>query len=226
MADNLAVKDGTGAAKSLRTKETTTDIHQPYHGVLDGEDVALGAKADAAVTNPASSGSLIALAKGLLTYLSGYLTTRGYGFDVAVTPTVTAGAYSAGDIMGALMTFAVARANDEPVVITGVQVVCKAAVTPALTLVLLNANPTSTTKTDNSAWSLNAADAFKVIGAVALTSSWTDHGTPNSIRADNLNIVAEPASGTQNIYGILVDGTGVTLTSTSDIQVRLRGVGC
>jgi hypothetical protein len=34
--------------------------------VADGDDVALGAKADAAVTDPASSGSLVALLKGLL----------------------------------------------------------------------------------------------------------------------------------------------------------------
>lgn len=37
--------------------------------VADGSDVALGAKADAAVTNPALSASLIALAKGWLTGL-------------------------------------------------------------------------------------------------------------------------------------------------------------
>lgn len=154
---------------------------------------------------------------------------RGWGFDVAVTPTVTNGAYSAGDIMGALMTFAnVARAIDEPIVVTGVQISCKAAVVPSLTLVLLNADPTNTTKTDNAAYSLNAADAFKVIKAlplVTLGAAWVDHGTPNTLSLDNLGIVCKPVSGGRDIYGLLVDGTGVTLTSTSDIQVRLRGIG-
>jgi hypothetical protein len=151
---------------------------------------------------------------------------HGWGFDVAVTPTVTNGAYSAGDIMGGLLTFAnVARVADEAVVITGVQVVTKAAVLPNLTLIILDADPTSTTKTDNAAYSLNAADAFKVVGSVALGGGWYDHGTPNSVRLDNLGIVAKPVSAGRDLYGLLIDGTGVTLTSTGDIQVRLRGMG-
>ncbi|MGE0211817.1 MAG: hypothetical protein AB7S41_09000 [Parvibaculaceae bacterium] len=153
---------------------------------------------------------------------------HGHAFDVAVTPTVTNGAYGAGDIVGGLLTFAnVARVNDEAVIITGVQVITKAAVTPTLTLILFNADPSSTTKTDNAAYSLNAADAFKVIKGIPITTlgSWTDHGTPNSISVDNLGIVAKPVSGGKDLYGLLIDGTGATLTSTSDIQVRLRGVG-
>jgi hypothetical protein len=150
---------------------------------------------------------------------------HGWAFDVAVTPTVTNGAYSPGDIVGALLTFAsVARVNDEAVLITGAQVVSKAAVTPSLTLILFNADPSSTTKTDNAAYSLNSADAFRVVAAIPLNGGWTDHGTPNSTRVDNLGIVAKPVSGGRDLYGLLIDGTGATLTSTGDIQVRLRGM--
>ncbi len=156
--------------------------------------------------------------------------TFGWGFDVAVTPTVTNGAYSAGDIIGGLMTFAnVARAIDEAFLITGVAVAIKAAVMPnPLTLILFSADPTATTKTDNAAYSLNAADTFKVIKSIpfqTLGAAHYDHGTPNTISLDNLNVVALPASGTRDIYGLLVDATGVTLTSTSDVQVRVRGAG-
>lgn len=150
----------------------------------------------------------------------------GWGFDVPVTPTVTAGAYAAGDIMGGLITFAnVAHAADKLVVVSGVQVISKAAVTPALTLHIFNADPTSTTKTDNAAYSLNAADAFKVVKSIVLPTTWNDHGTPNSVSSENIGLVAAPVSGGRDLYGLLVDATGVTLTSTSDIQVRLRGVG-
>jgi hypothetical protein len=158
----------------------------------------------------------------LLTALSAKLS---WAFDVAATPTVTNGAYSAGDIMGGLIDFpALARANDELIVITGVQVISKAAVTPSLTLVLFNADPGSTTTTDNAAYSLNAADAFKVVKAIPISALY-DHGTPNSWSAEGLNIVAAPYSGARNLKGLLIDATGVTLTSTSDIQVRLRGLG-
>lgn len=147
----------------------------------------------------------------------------GWGFDVVVAPTVTAGAYSAGDIVGGLLTFDnVAQQPGQPVVITGAQVALKAAVVPALTLILFSADPTNTTKTDNAAYSLNAADTFKVLAAIPISTLY-DHGTPNVYSADGLNLVAQPVA--RAIYGLLVDGTGVTLASTSDVQVRLRGIG-
>lgn len=147
-------------------------------------------------------------------------------FDVVVAPTVTDGAYSAGDIMGALMQFRVARLAENPVLITGAQVVCKAAVTPNLRLILFSADPTNTTKTDNSAYSLNAADAFKVVSVIDFTTeSWVDHGTPNTIEKTGLALIADIVDETPDLYGLLIDDSGVTLTSTSDIQVRLRGLG-
>lgn len=143
------------------------------------------------------------------------------GFDVTATPTVTAGAYSAGDIMGALLTFRTGTAN--AVLINEVSVMLKVAVTPALTLVLFTADPTSTTKTDNAAYSLNAADAFKVRKAIPLSTLY-DHGTPNEYSSGAVNIVATPGGGDDKLYGLLIDATGVTLTGTSDVQVRLAGV--
>lgn len=155
---------------------------------------------------------------------------RGHSFDIAVVPTVTAGAYSAGDIVGGLLTFGVAEAPDAPVVITGVVVAVKAAVTSDLKLVLFNADPTATTKTDNAAYSLNAADVFKVIDVIDFANGSpaalaTDHGTPNTYSVQGLVLTCRPAAGSQLIYGLLIDGTGWTLTSTSDLQIRLRGLG-
>jgi hypothetical protein len=149
-------------------------------------------------------------------------------FDVAAQPVVTAGAYSAGDIVGGLLTFRVASSPGELVIVDSVQVTLKAAVAPSLTLVLFNEDPSATTKTDNSAYSLNAADAFKVRGALPLNSLGgfqVDHGTPNSFHLGNLELVIKPAGTNQNIYGLLIDNTGVTLTSTSDVQVVLQGRG-
>lgn len=157
------------------------------------------------------------------------LPVGGFGFSVAVAPAVTAGAYSAGDIMGGLLEFdLVTAANDEPFILQAVQIALKAAVTPSLLLVLFNADPTGTTKTDNAAYSLAAADVFKVVASLpvnALGGYLTDHGTPNTIRVGNLAIPMMPATGTRKIYGLLVDLTGVTLASTSDLQVRLSGTG-
>lgn len=143
------------------------------------------------------------------------------GFDVTVTPTVTSGAYSAGDIMGALMTFPTGKNGSA--IINDISVMIKAAVTPSLTFILLTADPSATTKTDNAAYSLNAADAFKVRKAIPISTLY-DHGTPNEYSSGPINIVATPAAGDDKLYGLLIDGTGVTLTSTSDIQVRMTGI--
>lgn len=147
-----------------------------------------------------------------------------HAFDVTATPTVTAGAYSAGDIVGGLLTFPVSFMKDMKVIVTGVQVASKAAVAPTWSLILLNSSSLSTTTTDNAAYSLNTADTFKVVKALTGLTIF-DHGTPNTWALENLALVAAPAIGEINLYGLLLDGTGVTLSSTSDIQVRLRGVG-
>lgn len=144
-------------------------------------------------------------------------------FDIKVVPTVTNGAYSAGDIMGALLTFDTGMAKNKLILLNKVVITIKAAVTPALTLHLFDADPTSTTKTDNAAYSLNAADAFKLIDSYAVADAVVDHGTPNSYRIADINDVIRPAADSAIFYGLLVDGTGVTLTSTGDVQLRASG---
>ena len=143
------------------------------------------------------------------------------GFDVTVAPTVTSGAYSAGDIMGALMSFPTGSNN--AVIVNEISVMIKAAVTPTLNFVLFTADPTATTKTDNAAYSLNAADAFKVRKTIPVTTLY-DHGTPNEYSSGGINLVVVPGGGSNVLYGLLVDATGVTLTSTSDVQVRMTGI--
>lgn len=170
----------------------------------------------------------------LATTLAGYVDgleaaiaalSQRWAFDVLVNPTVTNGAYSAGDIIGGLLTFTnVARATDELFVVTGALVTVKSAVTPSLTLVLFNADPNGAAYADNNAYGIVAADIGKELAALPVATLF-DHGTPNTYRIDNQFIVCTPISGTRNVYGLLVDATGVTLTSTSDIGIRLRGIG-
>lgn len=153
----------------------------------------------------------------------------GFGFDVVVAPAVTAGAYSANDIMGGLLTFTVPNvANGGYFLLNELQFSFKAAVTPSLLAVIFSADPSSTTKTDNAAYSLNAADAFKVRASLpvnALGGYLTDHGTPNTIRLPNINLIMKADGATRCFYMLLVDLTGVTLASTSDLQVRACGSG-
>lgn len=141
-------------------------------------------------------------------------------FDIKVVPTVTNGAYSAGDIMGGLLTFATGLSAEKKILLNRVLIAIKAAVTPALTLHIFDADPSSTTKTDNAAYSLNAGDVFKLIASYPVTATVVDHGTPNTYVIEDINDVMPGPT----FYGLLVDGTGVTLTSTGDVQLRASGV--
>lgn len=144
-------------------------------------------------------------------------------FDLSTAPTVTSGAYSAGDIVGGLLSFEVGQSSGDTVLIQEVQVTFKAAVQPALRVILFDADPTNTTKTDNAAYSLNAADAFKVRKTLSL-SSYSTHGTPKTVSLGSVALPFKCASGSTSLYVLVVDDTGVTLTSTSDMQVSIKGV--
>ena len=110
-----------------------------------------------------------------------------------------------------------------------------ATVTPALlTLVFDDGRSFTLTKaqmvtrlvTDGGSLALAAPKVITAIQFTAAGAVLTDHGTPNTYSLNNLNIVCAPDRNTQAIYGLLIDGTGFTPTSTSDIQVRIRGLGC
>lgn len=145
----------------------------------------------------------------------------GHSFDVVVTPTVTNGAYSAGDIVGGLIEVAAGRVANGKVTLQSVEVHLKADATSTLTVVLFSADPSSTTKTDNASYSLNAADVFKVRSVVS-GFALTDHGTPNTYGVHSLNRVITTDANSK-FYALILDGTGFTLTSTSDLQIRFTG---
>lgn len=152
---------------------------------------------------------------------------RGYAFDELVSPAVTNGAYSAGDVIGGFLQVDVAEEVDRPVLILGCQVIFKAAVQPNLRAILFGIIPASLLA-DNAAYSLSGADALcvrKSLSSVNLGASYTSHGTPKSISLAPAPFVMKPISGTKKVGLYIVDDTGVTLTSTSDMQVRLSGLG-
>ncbi len=77
--------------------------------------------------------------------------------------------------------------------------------------------------TDKTAYSLLAADAFHQRHAYAI-GTFVTHGTPKSFGLVNLSLPVKCGENSKNIYVLVVDDTGVTLTSTSDLLVRVRGV--
>lgn len=189
--------------------------------VLSTEDAALLT----AIVNGVAP--LAAFVDGLEALVNAPQLGFGYGFAVSVTAATTAVTYSIGDIVGGLLTFGVSRVNDEAVIIN--EVIINSKIDLATTnweLVLFSADPNGSPRNNDLSYALVAADAFKVRRTlVAADFTRYDHGTPNTWVAKNLNIVCKPAAGTTNVFALLIDRAGITLTSTTDIQVTLAGTG-
>jgi hypothetical protein len=144
----------------------------------------------------------------------------GLGGTVPVTPTVTAGAYTAGDVVGGLLEFAnAARANGVGGLVVGVSIIDDAGQDSEMELWLFNAQPDAIA--DNAPFAPTEADLHDLAGILSTADgSWRSAGTPSACYVSEY-LRYDPISGT-SIYGFLVDRTGGTLANTDDITVILH----
>jgi hypothetical protein len=142
------------------------------------------------------------------------------GATIPVTPTVTAGAYAAGDVVGGLLTFEnAAREAGAGGLVVGITIVDDAGQDSEMELWLFNAQPDAIA--DNAPFAPTEADLHDLAGIISTSDgAWRAAGTPSA------NYVSEyfrydPDSG-MSLYGFLVDRTGGTLAATDDITVILH----
>lgn len=136
-------------------------------------------------------------------------------------PTITASsAYAAGNVVGALLTFAgMARVAGQGGILQSAILRDKAGQAVSYDLFLFDAAPT--TPTDKTAIGLVAADLAKCIGVVSLSGEALGAAsTMGVITASGLGLAFKLTSGT-TLYGILVTRGTPTYASTSDVSVDL-----
>jgi hypothetical protein len=131
------------------------------------------------------------------------------------TPVVTAGAYTAGQEAGPLMTFAAGGAGSG--ILESIRVTCKSVQTTALKLYIFDSNPLNTTWTDKSTAAINAADIASLRGVFLLPSADSGLGTHTIWNLEGIGASFIAA----NLYGLLVVVGTPTFASTSDITVKL-----
>lgn len=137
---------------------------------------------------------------------------------VDVTPTITAGAYSAGDVVGGLMTLNVASAGGGGV-IKRVIIADGDNEKAAGSIYVFTASPTSFA--DNAAFAPVIGDFQKLIGVIPVAAG--DYVTVNSeAYALIKDLSLEYVCPTGNLFAYFVTATGVTPTygTTSDLQFR------
>lgn len=147
-------------------------------------------------------------------------TVLGQSSVTSVTPTVTAGAYTAGNVVGGKLTFSNVFGPAFTGTLCDVLVRCKTTQTTVYTLYLFSQNPSATTWTDKAAPSINAADLPFLLGAFTVGASNSGLGTETTNQLDGINAIIQSVD--QNLYGILTCSTTPTYGSTSDVTVSVR----
>jgi hypothetical protein len=131
-----------------------------------------------------------------------------------VTPAITAGAYTAGQEVGGLMTFPVGGASG---ILESIRVTCASVQTTTLKLYIFDANPTNSTWTDHSTPAINAADIPFLRGVFTLASPDSGLGTHTIWNMEG--IAASFVAAT--LYGVMIVVGTPTFASTSGITVKL-----
>lgn len=201
--------------------------------VADGSNVALGAKADAAATTDAGTFSLIALIKRLLQKLTtGLGLTAGEahigqvgGHTGVIVPTITVStspAYSSGDCVGGKLTLSsIVRTAGGTALVQSLFLRDTSNQKAALELLIFNADPTSSTLTDNAAAVIHANDIDKIVRRISIAAS--DYVTIDSKAWTDLSVGGKPikpASGSDMYAALITTGTP-TYAATTAIGLRL-----
>lgn len=150
---------------------------------------------------------------------------------ISIAPTLVVSAspnYSAGDVVGALMTLTnAARVSGG---YTNLQSVLITNLAPGVVLVgeilIFDATPAATF-TDNSAIPDISGDVAKIVGVVSITSgSYASQtfGASNPLSVSWTNVAARifKTNASANLFAVLVTTAALDLASTSDIGIRFN----
>jgi hypothetical protein len=150
----------------------------------------------------------------------------GYDGAVSFTPTVQNAAYSSGNAMGGLQTVKFFRPPQYSGIFTSFQITSKGGSTAAMTVYVFDTNPSSSTCTDKSAFSLANADISKLaMQPFVLTPAVVGAGT-TATTAQQVQVVSminQDSTRTPNLYVCIVAGASVTPASTSDLVAKITG---
>ena len=133
-------------------------------------------------------------------------------------PTITAGAYAAGDAVGGVMsilTGGIAGDIANSTVLQDAQLIDRAQQNAIIKLVLFSSSPTAIA--DNAAFDVITADDAKVITVITF-DTYTDVGSRTISEVKN---ITKAVSSNTTIYGQMYTTGTPTYTATSDLRLKL-----
>lgn len=156
---------------------------------------------------------------------AGGLPVSAGGYTTVLTSalTCTAGAYVAGyDIGGKLTLTSAVRVSGGSGIINSLILSDKGKQNSAVDIIFFDADPASTTFTDNAALTVADADLTKIIGVVNITANDYASFADNSVATvKNLGLAFKVTTST-NIYATVVSRGTPTYASTSDLSLKVK----
>lgn len=162
------------------------------------------------INNAANTSSACVTSGALCVTLAGTVLPQT-GTNVAVTPTIQNASYASGNCMGGFQTVAMGTSAS---VLNAITLASKGGLATAKQLYLFSANPTGSTCTDKSTFTIAAADVSKVIATVSLTPT-APTGTTITFATAGSQGYGLPSGGT--FYVAIVETATETPASTSDL---------
>ena len=215
----VAVATGSSSANLEVTLQYQGPLPASCPGSAGGGTVTLGpgssviGKVDTDLTTPGTTN----------------LVSAGFSQQASDTPTVQTAAYASGNCIGGFRSVTVTANNGQSGFITNFRVESIGGATPSVTVYLFDSNPSSSTCTDKSTFTLNSADVDKLLnnpatGAITLaapigtttTFANVDFNPPRPFIAGG-----SAASGVKTIYYALVSGSAFTPGTATDIHTRI-----
>jgi len=141
----------------------------------------------------------------------------GSTINIAVTPAITAGGYSALDTIGGIQTLANAsRASGKPTTLMSIVIKDLAMVSPDFKIWFFNANPSTGTYTDNAALDINDTDSALCVGVVNCANGEWINGLDNGfLFLGNIGLVMTPA--VTSLFAVIETVNAETFITTSDL---------
>lgn len=214
MSDNVAVTEGAGT--SIAADNIGGVMHQRVK-VGWGAD---GAYADASAADPLPV-EMVAGSLDLAASEDHVGQVGGAAVVVRPAVTVTAGAYSAGDVVGGELTLTGAvRVTSGSGVLQSLTMHTADGETPELWVLLFDSAP-GAALADNAAYAWTAGDEDKLLGAIHVeTADWLTVGGDGVLSRNNLGIAVKANGGTA-LYAYVVCVGTPTFAATTDVTMAL-----
>ena len=143
-------------------------------------------------------------------------------FDVSLAPTVTAGGYSDGDVVGGLQTITIPYVNDvNQVWLKQVRIRDDAAAPNVSDMRLHFYSAAPTTIADNAAWARTDADLAKWVGSVDVTTFVANGVVNSSALVTGLSVAIPLLGGVIYMYIEVNDASPPTYSATNDLVLQL-----